>query len=96
MTDPKLPVLVPPDLLNNTVSPPAVRLFPLPSFARRVTVTADPDATLEDETVTVEVFTEAVPGVTVTVGRVVVTEVPPMVALRVVAVPETTPVKVAV
>ena len=51
---------------------------------------------LELTTDMTEVVTLGPPGVTVMVGIVVVTAEPPIVAERVVAVPDTTPVKVAV
>lgn len=61
-----------------------------------VSVTVEPEATVEAETPTVDSDKETGPGLTVTVGRVLVTAEPPMVALIVVAVPEVVPVKVAV
>jgi hypothetical protein len=61
-----------------------------------VTVTVDPEATVELETVIVEVERLAGPGTTCTVGIVVVTVVALIVALIVVADPEASPVKVAV
>ena len=65
---PIVPVLVPPDWLNTTVSPPVVRLFPAPSLACSVSVAVAPDTTVLLDVVTVDVVGEAVPGVTVTVG----------------------------
>ena len=93
---PMVPVLVPPEAVKTTVAPPAVRLFPAASLAWSVSVTLLPEATVPLETLTVDVATDAGPGVTVTVGRVDVTAEPPMVAPTVVAVPATTPVNVAV
>src|SRR5438552_10867425 len=93
---PIVPVLVPPDRLNATVSPPVVRLFPAPSLAWSVSVAVAPDTTVPLDVVTVDVAVEAVPGVTVIVGRVELTALPPMVALIVVAVPAVPPVNVAV
>src|SRR5207245_3341274 len=65
---PIVPVLVPPDRVNTTVSPPAVRLFPAASLACSVSVAVAPDTTVLLDVVTVDVVGEAVPGVTVTVG----------------------------
>ena len=90
------PVEVPPELLKTTVDPPLVKLFPAASFACKVNVTALPEATVLEDTDASEVFVEITPGLTVTVGKVVETKVPPMVARMVVAVPDTKPVKVAV
>ena len=56
----------------------------------------DPEAIVPIETETKDWENEAAPGVTVIVGRVEVTEEPPIVPLIVVAVPETAPVKVEV
>lgn len=70
--------------------------LPAPSFAVRVSVTLLPELTVADETLSTEVHELIVPGVTVTVGIVVVTATPPIVALRVVAVPAKIPVRVAV
>ena len=55
-----------------------------------------PGTTLVAEAVTVVLFAAAAPGVTMIVGMVVVTGRRLMVALAVVAVPASTPVKVAV
>lgn len=93
---PTVPVLVPPVRENTTVDPPVVRLFPAASLACKVRVTLDPEATVALETEIKEVAVAMVPGVTVTVGKVVVTAVPPTVAVIVVPVPTRTPVKTAV
>lgn len=90
-----VPVEVPPLRLNTTVAPPVVRLFPAASRACKVRVTVLPDCTVAEETETMDVAELIAPGVTVMVGMVVVTGVPPMVAAMVVAVPATRPVKVA-
>jgi hypothetical protein len=90
------PVLVPPEAVNTTVSPPAVRLFPAASFACSVSVTSLPDATVPLDLPTTEWAVDTGPGVTCTVGSVVVTAVPPIVAPIVRAVPATIPVKLAV
>ena len=92
---PTVPVLVPPLAVNATTSPPLVRLFPAASLACSVSVTALPDVTVGLETDTVEVAVDTGPTVTVTVGSVEVTAWPPIVAPMVVAVPASTPVKVA-
>lgn len=91
-----VPVLVPPLFVKTTVEPPVVKLFPAASFALNVRVTALPDVTVAEETDKVEVTAEMAPGLTVTVGSAVLTKVPPMVARMLVAVPLTTPVKLAV
>src|SRR5437016_1419500 len=49
---PIAPVLVPPDRMNTTASPPAVRLFPAASLVFKVSVAAVPAATVEADTVT--------------------------------------------
>ena len=77
-------------------APPVVKLFPAASFACSVTVVDEPVTTEANDTPTVDVATEIAPGVTVTVGIAVVTATPPIVALIVVAVPDVTPVNVAV
>ena len=91
-----VPLLVPPERVNTTVEPPAVRRFPFASFVVRVRVAVAPEVTVEAEVVTVDCDREIAEGVTVTVGRVLVTAAPPIEALIVVAVPEFVPVKVAV
>ena len=90
-----LPVVVPPDWVNTTVDPLVVRLLPAASFACSVSVTTFPDATLPAETVTSDCKVEMGPGVTVIVGSVDVTVMPPIVAPIVVALPLTTPLNVA-
>lgn len=82
--------------MNTTVAPPAVKLFPLASLVLKVKVTWLPEATVEEETDTVEVATETAPGVTVIVGEVEVTADPLIVARTLVAVPAPTDAKVAV
>jgi hypothetical protein len=95
VTPENVPFEVPPERATATVSPPAVSWFPAASFAVIVTVTPEPEATEPAETPTVDWASETAPGVTVTVGRVEVIAEPPIVAFIVVAVPDTTPVKVA-
>lgn len=91
-----LPVEVPPERENTTVKPPAVKLLPLASLAVKVKLIEFPDKTVGLDTVTKDCDNENAPGLTVIVGKVEVMANPPTVALIVVAVPETTPVKVAV
>jgi hypothetical protein len=91
-----VPVEVPPVLENTTVAPPVEIKLLLVSRAVNVTVTAEPEATLAEETVIKELTAEIVPGFTVTVGKLEVSGDEFRVARRVVAVPETIPVKVAV
>jgi hypothetical protein len=55
-----------------------------------------PEATVPADVVTIDCERETVPGVTVMVGRVDVTLVPPIVDEIVVAVPAVVPVKIAV
>jgi hypothetical protein len=94
---PIVPVLVPPPVvLNTTVEPPAVRLFPAASRACRVRVAVAPDTTVPLDVVTMDWAVDAGPGVTVIVGSVEVTTTPPMVAEIVFAVPARTAVNVAV
>ena len=90
------PVDVPPEFENVTIEPPEVSVFPAVSFAVNVSVTFDPERTVPFEAVITEVVLLGPPGVTVTVGIAVVTLTPPTVALTVVAVPDTIPVKIAV
>jgi hypothetical protein len=91
-----VPVLVPPEAVNTTVSPPVVRLFPAASFACSVSVTALPAATAPADTLTTDWLVELALGITVTVGMVLVTATPPIVAPMVVALPATIPVKLPV
>jgi hypothetical protein len=93
---PTVPVLVPPEVANTTVDPPVLRLLPAASLACSVSVTASPDATVAFDTLTTDPAVEISPTVTWTVGSVVVTAAPPIVAPIVRAVPARTPVKVAV
>jgi hypothetical protein len=90
-----VPVDVPVELEKVIVSPPVVRVLPAISFACTVTVIPEPEATEVVEAVMTEVTGLAGPGSTVTVGKVVITELPAIVALMVVAVPARAPVKVA-
>lgn len=48
----KVPLLVPPDREKATVRPPVVRELLFASLADRVTVTVEPEATVEREAVT--------------------------------------------
>jgi hypothetical protein len=91
-----VPVLVPPEAVNATVRPPPGRLFPAASFVCSVSVTALPDATVPADTLTTDWLVELALGITVTVGSVLVTATPPIVAPIVRAVPAAIPVKLAV
>ena len=91
-----VPVEVPPVREKTTVDPPVDKLFPAASRACKVMLMEFPEETVADDKLINEVAVEIVPGVTVIVGSVVVTAVPPMVAPMVVAVPASTPVNVAV
>src|SRR5437773_902257 len=84
---PIVPVLVPPDRVNTTVSPPAVRLFPAPSLACSVSVAVAPDTTVLLDVVKIGRASCREPGGTVIVGRADLTAMPPMAALMVVSVP---------
>jgi hypothetical protein len=96
VTPENVPLAVPPERVNATVSPPAVSWFPAASFAVRVTVEVAAEAIVAAETVISDWASETAPGVTVTVGSVEVIAEPPIVEVIVVAVPEVVPVKVAV
>jgi hypothetical protein len=93
---PTVPVLVPPEAVNTTVEPPVARLLPAASFPCSVSDTALPDATVPADTLTTDWLVEIAAGVTWTVGKVLVTATPPIVAPIVRAVPATIPVKLAV
>ncbi len=98
LTAPKEPALVPPEYENATVSPPDVMEFPAASLGSRVTVAVALLPTVAEVaplTRTCDWTALIGPGFTVRVA-VELTAAPPMVALTVVAVPETTPVNVAV
>ena len=91
-----VPALDPPLRENATVRPPEVKVLPAVSFAVRVSVSFAPEERPEVETVTRDCEREIDPGDTVSVGITEVTDDPPIVAARVVAVPDVVPVKVAV
>lgn len=102
VTAPNVPVLVPGPASEKTiVAPPVVRLMPAASFAWSETVTPSPLTTVALPTVTMDDAAEIGPGppgggaVTVILGSVVVTTVPPMVADTVRGVPAVVAVKVA-
>ena len=61
-----------------------------------MTVFVEPDGTLDEDTVTVDCESETDPAVTVIVGKVEVTALPPIVLVMVVAVPAVVPVNCAV
>ena len=91
-----VPVEVPPLRLKTMVDPPVVKLLPAASRAVRVRVAVEPEVTVPLETLTKEVAALITPGLTVTVGIVEVTALPPIVDAIVVADPLTKPVNVAV
>ena len=91
-----VPTLVPPESENTTVAPPVVSLFPAASLAWSVSVALAPEATNPLVTVSTEAPGEGGPGTTAICGSAVVTVLPLIVAPMVVAVPASTPMKVAV
>ena len=92
----KVPVVEPPELPKTTVAPPTVIKLEAASRAVNVSVALLPDTTVALETARVDVAAEMAPGLTVMDGIVVLTLVPLIVAVMVVAVPARAPVKVAV
>ena len=92
---PKVPVDVPPDLPNVIVKPERIKLDAA-SRAVSVATMALPEATVPALTARVELASEGTPGVTVTFCVPLLRSLPPMRPVRVVAVPETAPVKFAV
>ena len=97
VTEPNVPVESPPEWSKSTVSPPVVRLLLLASLACSVTPVVVPDAMVELVTVIAEFTSEILPGVTCTVAAPgVVTALPFIWAVIVVAVPAINPVNVAV
>ena len=78
------------------VKPPLLSWLPAASLAVNVTVAVVPDTMLVEETDTMDWDRLTTPGVTVIVGKVEVTALPPMVAVMVRALPAVVPVKVAV
>jgi hypothetical protein len=81
------PVEVPPELLNTTPAPPALIVLLAASFAMSVTTVEAPLSTVSLATVITEFAALIGPAVTVTVGRVELTALPPIVAPTVVADP---------
>lgn len=67
-------------------------MLPAASLACRVRVLLEPEEMVLEDTATVEVFTEAGPGVTVREGATELTNVPPIVAVILVALPARSPV----
>ena len=90
-----VPVLTPPDREKTIDNPPTLIALFAASRACRVRVEVDPALIEAEETATVDAAAEAVPGVTETVGKVVVTAEPSKVDVIVVAEPEMAPVKIA-
>ena len=74
-----VPVLVPPEKLNTTVSPPVVMLFPAVSFACKVRIDVAPDGIVSADTVITDCAATVLPGTTVIVV-VDATATPPIVA----------------
>ena len=91
-----VPSLVPAPIVKTTESPPVVNTFPDPSRAVSVKVTVPPDWALAVDTDTSDWASDTGPGVTVTVGKVDVTELPPIVAPIVRTEPNTVARNVAV
>jgi hypothetical protein len=87
-----VPVLVPPVLLMATERPPPDRRFPFASLAVKVIPTLDPEATVAELTVATDCASDRGPGVTVTVGAMLVVGFPLMVAVTELAVPAIIPV----
>ena len=77
-----VPLLTPEPVerVNTTVSPPLVRLFPTESLACSRNVSLPPEAIEPAETDTIDWAVTAFPGMTVTVGGVEVTGLPPIAA----------------
>ena len=93
--EPNVPLEVPLPSAKATVTA-VVRWFPFASLAIRVTSVVSPEGIEDRPTDTVDWLGEELPGVTVTVGEVLVTDPELMVAVIVVAVPELVPVNTAV
>ena len=81
--------------VKRTMLPPLVKKFPFASFAVSVSRVLVPEAIELVPTVTNDCAKEALPGITEIVGRALVMFKPPILAESVVAVPASTPVKVA-
>ena len=96
LTEPNVPSLVPPALVNVTVSPPLASRFPAASRAVSVNVSASPDATVLADALTSDCASDTAPGVTVIVGPVDVIAFPLIVAPIVRGVPAVVAVKIAV
>ena len=95
VTELNVPLLPPLPRPKPTVKPPLVCWFPAASLAVNVTVAVVPDTMLVEETDTMDWDRLTTPGVTVIVGKVEVTALPPMVAVMVRALPAVVPVNVA-
>src|SRR5690348_5927634 len=91
----RLPVLVPPDLLNTTVCGP-VTAFPFWSLAVRMTESWRPELSTAAAANRTDCARLTAPGTTRRSGRGDVTPTPPIVAWTVSDVPTSVPVKVAV
>src|SRR5258706_9382877 len=75
-----VPALDPPETVNATVAPPVVRALPAASRACKVRVAVPPAPMVAADTETSDVTAEITPGVTVTLGTVVATGPPSIVA----------------
>jgi len=75
-----VPALDPPETVNATVAPPALSALPAASRACKVSVAVPPAPMVAADAETSDVAAEITPGVTVTVGRVVATGAPSIVA----------------
>src|SRR5438045_9766389 len=91
-----VPVLVPPELEKTTIAPPVVTVFPAESLPRRCRVTTAPDVTVPFEIVTGDADGEIAPGQTESVGAVLVTGAPLILAPIAFALPARTPLNAAV
>jgi len=90
-----VPLETPPPTPKRTVKPPAGSWLPPASFAVSVTVAVVADAILVGAMAMIDWERLTGPMVTVTVGNVEVTALPPMVAVMVSALPAVVPMKVA-
>ena len=96
VVDEIVPLLVPPVLENKIAEPPVVSVFPLASLAVNVSATVFPEVTVLLDTEITDCARDIAPGLTVIVGEILVTALPPIVAVIDVADPEFVAVKIAV
>jgi hypothetical protein len=69
-----VPLEVPPAAEKTTAEPPEFRGLLLESYVVNVSVTLLPEVTVDEETVRSEFAIDGVPGFTVIVGKIVVTD----------------------